>query len=156
MIKFQQSQALTSHFESFWSIVYFDQLCVYNLFIFAEFQEGQENWEEVKRILRESTKGFLFRKPMFDSHVLLSVTLTRFVYIISCLFTISRKNVFTFSGSWFGILEMLPKLVEFGFSSDTRNFRRIQAVTLISTALHNPNLKGKLPKKLPQNTQKLP
>ena len=63
---------------------------------------------------------------------------------------------FIFLGSWFGILEMLPKLVEFGFSSDTRNFRRIQAVTLISTALHNPNLKGKLHKKLPLNTQKLP
>ena len=60
-----------------------------------------------------------------------------------------------FSGSWFGILEMLPKLVEFGFSSETRNFRRIQAVTLISTALHNPNLKGKLPKKIPQDCSKI-
>jgi len=44
-------------------------------------------------------------------------------------------------GSWSGILNLVPKLIENGFSNETRNFRRIQAVTLLSTVLHNPNLK---------------
>ena len=58
----------------------------------------------------------------------------------TCLIPISFFQL-PLQGSWSGILNLVPKLIENGFSNETRNFRRIQAVTLLSTVLHNPNLK---------------
>merc|ERR1719464_1387314 len=47
-------------------------------------------------------------------------------------------------GSWSGILSIVPKLTDGGFSTETRPFRRIQAVTLLSTLYHNPNIRDQI------------
>lgn len=50
-------------------------------------------------------------------------------------------------GAWQGILSIVPKLIENAFSKETRLFRRIQAITLLSTLFHNSNLKDSVSKK---------
>ena len=51
-------------------------------------------------------------------------------------------------GSWSGILPIVPKLIEGGFSHETRPFRRIQALTLLSTLYHNSNIRDKIDENL--------
>ena len=46
------------------------------------------------------------------------------------------------NGNWNGILAIVPKLIEGGFSSDVRAYRRINSVTLLSTLFHNANLRS--------------
>ncbi len=42
---------------------------------------------------------------------------------------------------------MIEKLINFGFSTDTRLFRRTQAMSLLNTFMQNSNLRGQLGKK---------
>ena len=46
------------------------------------------------------------------------------------------------NGNWNGILSIVPKLVEGGFSTEVRGHRRINSVTLLSTLFHNANLRS--------------
>ena len=46
------------------------------------------------------------------------------------------------NGNWHGILSIVPKLVEGGFSTEVRGHRRINSVTLLSTLFHNANLRS--------------
>ena len=60
MIKFQQSQALTSHFESFWSIVHFDQLIVYNLFSLQSSKKDKKIEKKLKEFYVKALQDFFF------------------------------------------------------------------------------------------------
>ena len=51
------------------------------------------------------------------------------------------------NGNWSGILSLVPKLIEGGFSPDVRAYRRINSVTLLSTLFHNQNLRKSVDEK---------
>ena len=57
-------------------------------------------------------------------------------------------------GNWSGILSIVPKLTEGGFSHETRPFRRIQAVTLLSTLYHNANIRDKIDENVTEDLAK--
>ena len=51
-------------------------------------------------------------------------------------------------------MSIVPKLTEGGFSTETRPFRRIQAVTLLSTLYHNPNIRDQIDENLTSDLAK--